>query len=109
MRAFATAVFVCMSSAALAQTAKVQQVIDGDTIVACTQSCQTVRISNIDAPEMAPKAKCQKEERLAADAKSRLARMIEGRSVELVVETRSRDRYGRTLAQVRFNGRDVGE
>lgn len=107
--AFLSVVAVIASTTANAQSATVQRVIDGDTIVACTATCQTVRISNIDAPEMPPKSKCQKEEQRALDATKRLTAMIQGRNVEIVVDARSRDRYGRTLAQVRFNGKDVGE
>ena len=93
-------------SLAFAQSVEVQKVIDGDNIVACAHSCQTVRISNIDAPEMPPKSKCQKEERLALDATKRLKAMIQRRSVELRVDARSRDRYGRTLAQTSTFNRD---
>ena len=83
--------------------------IDGDTIYACGSGCYTVRILNIDAPEMPPKAKCEKEAKMALEARARLATAIEGRTVELVREGRQRDRYGRLLARVVLQGRDMGE
>jgi endonuclease YncB( thermonuclease family) len=87
----------------------VHQVIDGDTIYACGSGCYTVRILNIDAPEMPPKAKCESEARLAIAARGELAKAIQGRTVELVRQGRQRDRYDRLLARVVLNGRDVGE
>lgn len=98
-----------VSSGAAAQSAHVQRIIDGDTLVTCTQICETVRIANIDAPEMPPKSKCEKEAQLALDAKALLARLTDGRTVELIPEARSRDRYGRLLATVRVGGKDVGD
>ena len=100
------AFFPCI---AFAEQAVVRQVIDGDTIYACGSGCYTVRILNIDAPEMPPKSQCEKEAKMAVDARSRLARTIEGRTVELVREGREQDRYGRLLARVLYQGRDMGE
>lgn len=95
--------------AASAEQAVVRQVIDGDTIYACGSGCYTVRILNIDAPEMPPKAKCDKEAKMALEARARLVAAIDGKTVELVREGRQRDRYNRLLARVVFQGRDVGE
>jgi endonuclease YncB( thermonuclease family) len=97
------------TSAAVAEPAVVRQVIDGDTIYACGSGCYTVRILNIDAPEMPPKSKCEKEARMAVEAKARLAQAIDGKTVELVREGRQRDRYDRLLARVLFQGKDMGE
>ena len=97
------------TSAAVAEPAVVRQVIDDDTIYACGSGCYTVRILNIDAPEMPPKSKCEKEARMAVEAKARLAQAIDGKTVELVREGRQRDRYDRLLARVLFQGKDMGE
>jgi micrococcal nuclease len=98
-----------LSTGALAEHAVVRQVIDGDTIYACGSGCYTVRIANIDTPEMPPKAKCQREAELALQVRLTLALAIEGKTVELVTEKRLRDRYGRLLARVYFDGKDMGE
>jgi endonuclease YncB( thermonuclease family) len=79
------------------------------TIYACGSGCYTVRILNIDAPEMPPKAKCEKEAKMAIEARARLAAAIDGKTVELVREGRQRDRYDRLLARVVYQGRDMGE
>ena len=76
----------------------VLRVIDGDTFVI---DGETVRISNIDAPEMPPRARCASEAQLAQAATASLADILgvghEGRPH---IEREGRDRYGRTLARV---------
>jgi endonuclease YncB( thermonuclease family) len=46
---------------------------------------------------------------MAVEAKARLAQTIDGQTVDLVREGRQRDRYGRVLARVVFQGKDMGE
>jgi micrococcal nuclease len=102
--------FVALASGpAFAEQAVVRMVIDGDTIYACGSGCYTVRILNIDAPEMPPRAKCEQEAKMAVEARKRLAAAIDGRTVELVREGRWRDRYGRLLARIFHQGQDVGD
>lgn len=84
-------------------------VIDGDTI---TAGHERIRIANIDAPEIG-NPKCDAERRLGLVAKRRLAELLgEGDSIIKrgdPVTGRIKDRYGRTLATITVNGRDVGE
>ncbi|MBL0928520.1 MAG: thermonuclease family protein [Alphaproteobacteria bacterium] len=82
-------------------------VIDGDTI-----SCRDVRIRlvNADAPEFGRRAGCAEERELGAKAKAYVEqRFAQARriSIELNVD-RPRDSYGRLLARVRADGRDIG-
>lgn len=83
--------------------------IDGDTIVVAGAH---IRIANIDTPEIRH-AQCDAELRLGLVAKRRMEELLgEG---EVVVhpgdplDGRLKDRYGRTLATVSVDGRDVGE
>lgn len=85
------------------------RIIDGDTL---ELAGETIRISNIDAPEMPPRARCWAEARLAREATRELDR-IRAESPDLGrfrIEREGRDQYGRTLARVTFDGRtDAGE
>ncbi len=86
------------------------------SIVSCARNCVTdgdtfrlgderIRIVGIDAPEM--QGRCAEETVLANKAKRRLRDLIEGRT--LLIERQGTDRFGRTLADVRAGGRDVGQ
>lgn len=82
------------------------RVWDGDSIrLGMGQQSEAVRIFNIDAPEM--EGHCIHETDLARQAKIRLAEILQGRRVEILRQ--GTDRYGRTLAAVRVEGRDVGD
>ena len=79
---------------------------DGDTLrLGMTSEAEAIRILNIDTPEI--EGKCSYEIDLAFQAKARLGEILEGQPVEIVRD--SVDRYGRTLAVLRINGRDVGD
>ena len=84
-------------------------VIDGDTIV---MDKTHIRIANIDAPEIGH-PKCDAELRLGEVARRRMVELLE--SGEIVIhpgdpqDGRLKDRYGRTLATVTVDGRDVGK
>lgn len=77
--------------------------IDGDTL-ACGQ--ERIRIMGLDAPETY-RAKCNAEFNAGKAAKQRMARLIDSKA--LTIKRRGKDRYKRTLATVRVNGRDVAE
>jgi micrococcal nuclease len=81
--------------------------VDGDTIR--TPSGLTVRVANIDAPEAPGKCKCEAECRQAeaATAYVRASLRLAG-VVELRPYVRPVDRYGRTLAYVLVDGKDLG-
>lgn len=79
------------------------RVIDGDTFVL---DDERIRIENIDAPELR-KPRCEWERQLAEISRDILDYLL--RSGRLEVFRSGRDLYGRTLARVSVNGRDVGE
>lgn len=85
------------------------RVIDGDTVVI---DGETVRLVNIDAPEMAPKARCWGEAGLAERAKVALHNNLSA-SRHITIKRTGTDRYGRTLAHVLFGentaDKDVGD
>jgi len=79
--------------------------IDGDTI-----DCGAVRVRlvNVDTPELA--GACPAEIALAARARDFTAARLAAGPVEIKPDPkRPRDRYGRALALVIVEGRDIGE
>lgn len=84
-------------------------VIDGDTF---TIRAERIRIANIDAPEIGH-PKCDAERRLGLVARKRLAELLGSGQVDVEKgdpeSGRIKDRYGRTLALVYVDGKDVGE
>lgn len=84
-------------------------VIDGDTI---HYNREKIRIANIDTPEITH-AKCDAELKKGLDAKAALKGLIDGEFFRIdrgdPKTGRLTDRYGRTLALISVNGRDVGE
>jgi endonuclease YncB( thermonuclease family) len=80
------------------------RVIDGDTL---DLGGERVRLVNIDAPEMPPKAKCSAEADGALAATARLRTLVGGGA--LTLERTGVDRYGRTLAHVYVAEADVGQ
>ena len=82
------------------------RVWDGDSIrLGTTRQSEAVRIFNIDAPEI--EGQCAYETDLALQSKIRLAGLLNGQRVEILRQ--GTDRYGRTLAAIRVEGRDVGD
>lgn len=78
---------------------------DGDTFRVGSSRGEPVRIFNIDAPEI--EGRCRYESDLAQQSKRRLADLLENRRVQ--IRRQHKDRYGRTLAAISVNGRDVGD
>lgn len=80
----------------------VVRVSDGDTVWLRTAEAARrpvrLRLDGLDAPE-----RCQPG---GPQARAALASRVLGRSV--IVETRARDAYGRTIGQLRSDGADVG-
>ena len=82
------------------------RVIDGDTFVAKvmplpdTTRKVTVRVMDLDTPEL--RGKCAEERELAKAAKSRAAELLVGRIRLEVPEARAFDKFGRLLAQVKL-------
>lgn len=80
-------------------------VVDGDTIKA--PYGVTYRLLGFDTPETYF-AKCDAELELGLAAKERLEELLRTSEVT-VIESGKRDKYGRTLAYLKADGRDVGE
>ena len=79
--------------------------VDGDTIEC---GAARIRLLNIDTPEL--HGKCAAEIDLAQRAQAFTAARLALGAPEIIVDAkRPRDRYGRTLAWVRAEGRDIGE
>lgn len=84
---------------------------DGDTVRLAT--AERVRLAGIDAPELPPRAACDREARLALEAKARLLDLV--RNAHQVTlqrppaEHRDVDRYGRLLRNLQVDGRNVGD
>ena len=82
------------------------RVWDGDSIrLGTTRQSEAVRIFNIAAPEI--EGQCAYETDLALQSKIRLAELLKGQRIEILHQ--GTDRYGRTLAAIRVEGRDVGD
>jgi len=86
----------------------VESVYDGDTLRATVQGQSTrIRIMGLDTPELPPHNKCQSEKARGYEARDRLRALVRGADVSFCPN--GKDRYGRTLAVVLVNGRDVAE
>jgi endonuclease YncB( thermonuclease family) len=84
------------------------RVIDGDTLEDMATNI-TYRVVNIDTPETGPRARCRAERKLGNRATRQARALISSAgSVELRPTGRV-DRYGRTVAFVLIDGRDLGE
>jgi endonuclease YncB( thermonuclease family) len=77
-------------------------VYDGDTI---RLGDERIRIIGLDTPELGHRAECEGEARAAERAKQALIGEIAQGNVAL--QRQGTDRYGRTLARVTVDGRDV--
>lgn len=77
-------------------------VTDGDTI---RLGAERIRILGLDAPEL--HARCPTELAEARQARDYLRRLLDGS--EVTIERWKLDRYGRTLARVTVQGRDVAD
>ena len=84
---------------------RVTCVVDGDTI---WFQGERIRLMGYDTPELKTNI-CggQKEKNLAILASTRLVEILNGQPFN--IERHGLDKYGRTLAIIRSNGRDVGE
>jgi len=83
------------------------RVIDGDTLEDMRADI-TYRLVNIDTPETGSHARCQAERDLGNRATQQARALVNNGEVELRPTGRI-DRYGRTIAFVVIDGRDLGE
>jgi micrococcal nuclease len=82
------------------------RVIDGDTIEVCNASGpERIRIANLDAPESYRPA-CAKEKIAGIQAKQAAIQLFIRPNVNLDINRHSKDRYGRSVADVSVNGID---
>ena len=81
------------------QTATVARVIDGDTII--LNSGERVRLLGINSPEITHK------EKYSLEAKRYLKNLVENKTVKL--EEEGTDRYGRTLAYIFFENKNINK
>lgn len=88
--------FVCFGT-----PTKVTRIIDGDTFE--TETGEKVRLIGINAPEIT--------DIFGEEAKTHLAQIIEGQTVDLVADhiSNDRDRYNRLLRYVVLNGVDINK
>jgi micrococcal nuclease len=103
LMAFATAT-VWIMKPAKGETVDARQVyvIDGDTIALARER---IRLLAIDAPETRD-ARCERER--VAGYEARVVDLLRfGRSVD--IHRNGHDQYGRTLAHIVIDGRDLGE
>ncbi|HKX77568.1 MAG TPA: thermonuclease family protein [Novosphingobium sp.] len=96
-----TSIFMALAlQAAFSGTA---HVVDGDTL---TISAQRVRLSGIDAPELAQRCGADRRQECGQMAAEWLKTRVEGKRVTCA--SVDRDTYGRIVAVCRLNGRDLG-
>ncbi len=93
--------FLFCNSQSNAIEIKVARIIDGDTFV--TETGEKVRLIGINAPEIT--------DIFGEEAKQYLAQIIEGKTVDLLVDhiSNDRDRYNRLLRYVVLNGVDINK
>ena len=84
--------------------ARMFYVIDGDTLALAGER---IRLLGIDAPETR-EARCERERVAGYETKARVVDLLRfGRSVD--IRRHGHDQYGRTLAHIVIDGRDLGE
>lgn len=84
------------------------RVIDGDTIEDRSANV-TYRLVNIDTPETGSRARCVAEREAGNRATVRARTLIAAARDFAIRPTGRTDRYGRTIAFVLVDGRDLGE
>jgi micrococcal nuclease len=84
------------------------RMIDGDTLIDRV-SGTTYRIANIDTAEAGDNARCAAERRHASRATDEARRLVSTAERVEFRPTGRIDRYGRTIALILIDGRDLGE
>lgn len=91
----------CSASGSGSAKAEVTRVIDGDTVELSTG--ETVRYLMVDTPEITG----GKNDCFGQEARAFNADLVEGKTVELFYDVEREDRYGRQLAYVYVDGREI--
>lgn len=84
------------------------RVVDGDTLEDMAANV-TYRVVNIDTPEAGQRARCSAERNLANRATQQVRTLLSRAAAVELQPTGRIDRYGRTIAFVLIDGRDLGE
>lgn len=84
------------------------RVIDGDTLEDMREDV-TYRVVNIDTPETGSRARCDAERNLGNRATEMVRALVSSAQQMEMRNTGRIDRYGRTIAYVLIDGRDLGE
>ncbi|MEQ1491657.1 MAG: thermonuclease family protein [Terricaulis sp.] len=84
------------------------RVVDGDTVEDMSTDI-TYRVVNIDTAETGSRARCSAERDLGDRAKETVRTLISGAQRIELNPTGRIDRYGRTIAFIVIDGRDMGE
>lgn len=80
----------------MARKETVTKVIDGDTFITKSRK-NSVRLANVDTPE--------KGQSGFVKAKNALNKMIAGE--EVTIDTKARDKYGRSVANVKLGNKSI--
>lgn len=80
-------------------------VVDGDTV---RLAGKTIRLTGFDAPETY-RARCASERAQGEAATTRLQQLIDRATAAKLYYSRSDEKYGRGLAQLTLDGRDVAK
>jgi len=80
------------------------KVVDGDTVKLA--GFGNIRLVGVDTPEL--RSTCEAERVLARRARDRATELLTG-GVPVIEWSRERDKYGRPMARIRIDGRDLGE
>jgi endonuclease YncB( thermonuclease family) len=94
---------------------RLTRVVDGDTVVmtAPDGTAVTIRVLGVDTAERMPHARCLTEATLADEATAFTMGFLAAGDIAVAIDTgegtKGIDRYGRTLAYLRVNGRDLAQ
>lgn len=97
---------LCACSPAMASEAlTITRIVDGDS--ARLSNGLELRLLDVDAPEI--RGRCPAEIDLAQRAKRFFADAIRDHSYRVEIDDRKHDKYGRTLAHVIIEGKDLSQ
>ena len=96
LTAYSLFAFSINAQVPVARFAKVQRVIDGDTFVLTIG--EKVRLLSVDTPEL--DSKIIQEKNLAIRATELMKSYLEGKTIKLTFDGKTKDIFGRTLAYV---------
>ena len=82
--------------------------IDGDTLVN-RRTGQRYRLSNVDTPETGDRARCGAERTLGQHAARRTRALVRSATRVDIRALGRNDSYGRSVAYILIDGRDLGE